>query len=105
MVDTKSLLTDEIKAAMKRYYNNCAASWKSCASGRPATPWNKEGDLDNLIAALRKHRKYISFEACAGTFWVAWKGGIITVHSKGDYWQGKVFRRKIKGEWKTVGEV
>jgi len=86
----KLKISKRLREAFRQYYQNRAQ--------QGVIKWNKPRDIKNIEYALPKN--CTGFEACAGTFWLHWKSPRVeTVHSKKNYWCGKVIARRKKGKW------
>jgi hypothetical protein len=70
-----SLLPPEVFEAMRTYYRN--RNWQR------RKPWDKDADLRLIWEALQRNGAN-RFEACAGTFWIIWQGGVRTEHNMSD---------------------
>jgi hypothetical protein len=77
-------MTQQLRDAMRVYYEHCAAQCKGHT-------WDKQADLKKISLAFPKTVAH--WEACAGTFLVMWKGGVQTIHNKKNYWQEAVLTR------------
>jgi len=86
-------LTSEIRAAMRRYYKNCARQ------GVDGYKWDKAADIEHLGDCLEKTGRVNYCEATAGTFMISWKDGVQTIHNRKNYWREVVCARKRGLQW------
>ena len=86
-------LPQNLSNAMRTYYQNR----KKAKKGKK---WDKQADLDAIIALLPSECTY--FSATAGTFFLTWWSmGIQTTHSENNYWCCKILARwnRTKLDW------